>query len=79
MTDTVVVRVKPGSHKGPLVEVGSTGDLTITCASRRSTAGPTTRSAAYWRPASNCQEAELNWCLELALFLSRQKCFRVSR
>jgi hypothetical protein len=79
MTDTVVVRVKPGSRKVPLVEVGSTGDLTITCASRRSTAGPTKRSPAYWRPTSNCQEAKLNWYLELVLFLSRQKCFRVSR
>ena len=29
MTDIVVVRVKPGSRKGPLVEVGPTGDLTI--------------------------------------------------
>ncbi len=29
MSDTVVVRVKPGSGKGPLVEVGSDGALTI--------------------------------------------------
>ena len=29
MTDSVVVRVKPGSRKGPLVEVGSNGELTI--------------------------------------------------
>ncbi|HEX9833103.1 MAG TPA: DUF167 domain-containing protein [Mycobacterium sp.] len=29
MRDTVVVRVKPGSRKGPLVEVGSEGELTI--------------------------------------------------
>ena len=29
MTDIVVVKVKPGSRKGPLVEVGSKGDLTI--------------------------------------------------
>ena len=29
MADTVVVRVKPGSRKGPLVEVGSDGELTV--------------------------------------------------
>jgi uncharacterized protein YggU (UPF0235/DUF167 family) len=29
MGDFVVVRVKPGSRKGPLMEVGSDGELTI--------------------------------------------------
>jgi uncharacterized protein YggU (UPF0235/DUF167 family) len=29
MVDTVVARVKPGSPKGPLVEVDSNGELTI--------------------------------------------------
>ncbi|BDB42408.1 MULTISPECIES: DUF167 domain-containing protein [Mycobacterium] len=29
MTDTVVVKVKPGSRKGPLVEVDADGELTI--------------------------------------------------
>jgi uncharacterized protein len=29
MNDSVVVKVKPGSRKGPLVEVGSDGELTI--------------------------------------------------
>jgi uncharacterized protein YggU (UPF0235/DUF167 family) len=29
MADTVVARVKPGSHKGPLVEVDSKGELTV--------------------------------------------------
>ena len=29
MTETVVVRVKPGSRKGPLVDVGDDGGLTI--------------------------------------------------
>jgi len=29
MNDSVVVRVKPGSRKGPLVEVGPDGELTI--------------------------------------------------
>jgi len=29
VTETVVVRVKPGNRKGPLVEVGDDGDLTI--------------------------------------------------
>ncbi|MFG1934273.1 DUF167 domain-containing protein [Mycobacterium sp. NPDC048908] len=29
MTETVVVRVKPGSKKGPLVETGFDGELTI--------------------------------------------------
>lgn len=29
MTDTVVVRVKPGSMKGPLVEVDDDGGLTV--------------------------------------------------
>ena len=29
MTETVVVRVKPGSRKGPLVEVDADGALTI--------------------------------------------------
>ncbi len=29
MGDFVVVKVKPGSRKGPLVEVGASGDLTI--------------------------------------------------
>lgn len=29
MNDFVVVKVKPGSRKGPLVEVGADGELTI--------------------------------------------------
>ncbi|WP_029115625.1 DUF167 domain-containing protein [Mycobacterium sp. URHB0044] len=29
MAQTVVVRVKPGSRKGPLVETGADGELTI--------------------------------------------------
>jgi len=29
MADLVTVRVKPGSKKGPLVEIGPAGDLTI--------------------------------------------------
>lgn len=29
MSETVVVRVKPGSRKGPLVEPGADGELTI--------------------------------------------------
>jgi uncharacterized protein len=29
VTDSVVVKVKPGSRKGPLVEVGPDGELTI--------------------------------------------------
>ncbi|ORV85905.1 hypothetical protein AWC11_18510 [Mycobacterium interjectum] len=29
MNDSVVVKVKPGSRKGPLVEVGPEGELTI--------------------------------------------------
>ena len=29
MTEVVVVRVKPGSRKGPLVETGADGELTI--------------------------------------------------
>jgi hypothetical protein len=29
MTDIVIVKVKPGSRKGPLVEIGSNGELTI--------------------------------------------------
>jgi uncharacterized protein len=29
MSDSVVVKVKPGSRKGPLVEVGPDGELTI--------------------------------------------------
>lgn len=29
MAETVVVRVKSGSRKGPLVEVGADGELTI--------------------------------------------------
>ena len=29
MIDSVVVKVKPGSRKGPLVEVGPSGELTI--------------------------------------------------
>jgi uncharacterized protein YggU (UPF0235/DUF167 family) len=29
VSETVVVRVKPGSRKGPLVEVGPDGELTI--------------------------------------------------
>ncbi|MBU8816991.1 DUF167 domain-containing protein [Mycolicibacterium goodii] len=29
MSETVVVRVKPGSRKGPLVETGDDGTLTI--------------------------------------------------
>jgi uncharacterized protein YggU (UPF0235/DUF167 family) len=29
VTETVVVRVKPGSRKGPLVEVADDGELTV--------------------------------------------------
>ncbi|MGU3651582.1 DUF167 domain-containing protein [Mycolicibacterium sp. A43C] len=29
MNESVVVRVKPGSRKGPLVEVGDDGELTV--------------------------------------------------
>jgi uncharacterized protein len=29
VADNVVVKVKPGSRKGPLVEVGADGQLTI--------------------------------------------------
>jgi uncharacterized protein YggU (UPF0235/DUF167 family) len=29
MAEIVLVRVKPGSRKGPLVEIGPTGELTI--------------------------------------------------
>lgn len=29
MADTIVVKVKPGSRKGPLVEVGPDGELTV--------------------------------------------------
>jgi uncharacterized protein YggU (UPF0235/DUF167 family) len=29
VSETVVVRVKPGSRKGPLVEIGDGGELTI--------------------------------------------------
>jgi uncharacterized protein len=29
LAETVVVRVKPGSRKGPLVEIGNDGELTI--------------------------------------------------
>jgi uncharacterized protein (TIGR00251 family) len=29
VTQTVIVKVKPGSRKGPLVEVGGDGELTI--------------------------------------------------
>lgn len=29
MTDTVFVKVKPGSRKGPLIEISSNGELTI--------------------------------------------------
>lgn len=29
MSDSVVVKVKPGSRKGPLVEIGPNGELTI--------------------------------------------------
>ena len=29
MTETVIVRVKPGNKKGPLVETGADGGLTI--------------------------------------------------
>ena len=34
MTETVVVRVKPGSRKGPLVEVTDDGELTVYVAER---------------------------------------------
>jgi uncharacterized protein YggU (UPF0235/DUF167 family) len=29
MTDSIIVKVRPGSRKGPLVEIGSNGELTI--------------------------------------------------
>jgi uncharacterized protein YggU (UPF0235/DUF167 family) len=34
VTETVVVRVKPGSRKGPLVEVTDDGELTVYVAER---------------------------------------------
>jgi uncharacterized protein YggU (UPF0235/DUF167 family) len=29
MTDIIIVKVKPGSRKGPLVEIGSNGELAV--------------------------------------------------
>ena len=71
MTDIVVVGVKPGSRKGPLVDVGSKGGLTIYVREP---------APAYWRPTSNCQEAESNWCPELcAVPVTPEVLSRVSR
>ena len=79
MTDIVVVKVKPGSRKGPLVEVGSKGDLTIYVREPAVDGGANDAVARLLAATSNCQEAESKWCLELVLFLSRRKRFRVSR
>jgi hypothetical protein len=69
MTDIVVVRVKPGSRKGPLVEVGSTGELTIYVR----------EPAVDGRPPPIAKKPRRIGVRSYALFLSRQKRFRVSR
>ncbi|MGB5112703.1 MAG: DUF167 domain-containing protein [Mycobacterium sp.] len=45
MSDTVVVTVKPGSRKGPLVETSADGRLTI-YVRERATEGKATEAAA---------------------------------
>lgn len=45
MAEIVVVTVKPGSRKGPLVEVGADGSLTV-YVRERATEGKATEAAA---------------------------------
>jgi uncharacterized protein YggU (UPF0235/DUF167 family) len=67
MTDIVVVKVKPGSRKGPLVEVGSTGDLTIYVREP---------SPACWRAHLQLPRSRIEL---VSGATSRQKRFRISR
>ena len=64
MADTFVVRVKPGSRKGPLVEVGSDGELTIYV--REPAVDGKANNAVIRLLAAHlqCQKAEWNWCPE---------------
>ena len=76
MTDIVAVKVKPGSRKGPLVEVDSTGDLTIYV--REPAVDGRANDAAARLLAAHLQlprsQVEL-----VSGAASRQKRFRVSR
>ncbi len=76
MTDIVNVKVKPGSRKGPLVEVGSDGELTIYV--REPAVDGKANDAATWLLAAHLQLPRSR--VELASGArSRQKRFRVSR
>jgi uncharacterized protein len=64
MNDSFVVKVKPGSRKGPLVEVSPGGELTIYVRERAvdgKANDAVTRLLAAHLQLPNCQEAESNW------------------
>ena len=60
MTDPVSLSELPG----PLVEIGSNGELTIHVREPAVDGKAKTRSPGYWQPTFNCPEAESNWCPE---------------
>ena len=78
MTDIIVVKVKPGSRKGPLVEVGSTGELTI-YVREPAVDGKANDAVAPCRPPPIAKKPDRIGVRSYVLFLSRQKRFRVSR
>ena len=61
MNDSVVVKVKPGSRRGPLVEVGPDGELTIYVREPAVDGKANDAITGCWQPTFNCQEAESNW------------------
>jgi uncharacterized protein len=76
MTDIVTVKVKPGSRKGPLVEIGADGELTIYV--REPAVDGKANNAAARLLAAHLQLPRSR--VELVSgATSRQKRFRVSR
>ena len=61
MNDSVVVKVKPGSRKGPLVEVGPDGELPIFVREPAVDGKANDAVTRLLQRSFNCQEAESNW------------------
>jgi uncharacterized protein len=61
MNDSVVVKVKPGSRKGPLVEAGPDGELTIYVRERAVDGKANDAVTRLLADHLQCQEAESNW------------------
>lgn len=62
VSESVVVRVKPGSRKGPLVEVGEDGELTV-YVPERAVDGKANEAVTKLLAAHlGCRAAGWNWC-----------------